>query len=79
MLTDNIRTAAACPNLQLVGSGSTEGISGNQQYLFPLLGKLRSDLTNGCRFADTIDANNQHHRRLGVQLQLGISYAEHLN
>ena len=59
VLADNIHTGAVCPDLQLVGSGGTERITGTQQYLLALTLVAGGQLADGRGFAHAIHANHQ--------------------
>ena len=76
MLTDNVHTGAVCPDLQLVGSGGAERITGAQQYLLALTLVAGGQLADGRGFAHAVDADDQHHAWLGTQVHGRVAHVQ---
>ena len=79
MLADNVRAGAPGPDLQLIGSGGPEGISGAHQHPFPLVPQLLGQLSDGGGLPHPVYADDQHHRGLGIQTQAGVAHVQHLH
>ena len=79
MLADNGRAAALCPDFQLVGSGSAEGIGCHQHHLLAGIHLLLGNLADGGGLSHTIDTNHQNHTGQGFQFQLRVTHIEHIH
>ena len=79
MLADDIRSGTAGPDLQLVRSGSAEGIAGDQQHLFALLHLLLGDLADGGGLTNTVNADHQDHSGGCREVQLRAAHIQHGN
>ena len=79
MLTNKLHTRAVRPNLELIGCSGAKGIRRTEQNAFSFPGKLTGQLADGCGLAHAVDADHQHDRRLGVEIQSGITNLQHLH
>ena len=65
-MTDNFAAGTLPPNLQLFGSGGTEGIAGSQHdFVFEQM-KIVGQLADSSGFTNTIDAHDKNNRRFGT-------------
>ena len=69
ILLDDIRTGSVRPDLELVNGRRTEGIRRRQSNTLSLFDKTCRHFTDGGRFADTINADNQNNGGFGIHLQ----------
>ena len=78
LMADDVRSRALCPNVELLACGGTEGVACAQKHLFAVGFKSCRELADGRRLADTVNANHEDDRRLGLKLERGVHIAEHL-
>ena len=76
VLADDVHTGAVGPDLQLVGGGGAEGISGAQQHLLALRLQLGGQLADGRGLAHAVDADEQHDAGGGGQVQGGVAHLQ---
>ena len=79
VLADDVHTGAVGPDLQLVGGGGAEGISGAQQHLLALRLQLGGQLADGRGLAHAVDADDQNHTGMGGQIQLRVPHGKHIH
>ena len=73
----NHRTAAALgPDDELFGRGGSERVGRNQQHALSFLVQARCELTDRRRLAAAVDADDQHHGRHRLQIQLRTGQRE---
>ena len=78
VLADELHAAALAPDLELVGSGGPEGVGGGHQHPAALPLHPGGQLADGGGLAHAVDADEQGHRRGGVQPQLRLPHLEHV-
>ena len=70
MPSKTTEAAAVGPDDELLGGGGAECVARNQQHALSRFVQPRCELTDRRRLAAAVDADDQHHGRRGLQIQL---------
>ena len=74
VLPDDLASGPLRPDLQLIGGGGTEGISGAQQHLLALILQPVGQLADGRGLTHAIDSDDESHAGPGREVQCGIAH-----
>ena len=72
LVADQLGTGTVCPDCQLFRCRRTEGIRCCQQHLLALTPEISRHLADGGGLAHAVDADHQHHRGLGGEIQRAL-------
>ena len=78
VLADQLAPGPLCPDLQLIGSSSPDGVRRAQQHTLALTFELVGQLSDGGGFAHAVDADEKYHAGCGGEIQGRVPHRDHL-
>ena len=76
VLAHDVHTGPLRPDLQLIGGGGTEGISGAQQHLLALILQPVGQLADGRGLTHAVDSDDESHAGPGREVQRRIAHRQ---
>ena len=75
-MLDDVHTRALCPDGELVSRCGAERVRRREENTVALLLELGGELADRRRLADSVDADNEHDRRLRREQEHGVLHLE---